>query len=81
MILGAVFLQTLTNLLVALGWGDAGKWVGFGVVLYVLLIVYVAIGAGGRPERAQLFFGRCLTGPRRTHYDSLDNRFGFRLGL
>ena len=41
-ILGAVFLQTLTNLLVALGWGDAGKWVGFGVVLYVLLIVYVA---------------------------------------
>jgi len=40
-ILGAVFLQTLTNLLVALGWGDAGKWVGFGVVLYVLLIVYV----------------------------------------
>lgn len=41
-ILGAIFLQTLTNLLVALGWGDAGKWVGFGVVLYVLLIVYVA---------------------------------------
>ena len=41
-ILGAVFLQTLTNLLVALGWGDAGKWVGFGIVLYVLLIVYVA---------------------------------------
>ncbi len=41
-ILGAVFLQTLTNLLVALGWGDAGKWVGFGVVLYVLLIVYVS---------------------------------------
>jgi ribose transport system permease protein len=40
-ILGAVFLQTMTNLLVALGWGDAGKWVGFGVVLYVLLIVYV----------------------------------------
>jgi ribose transport system permease protein len=41
-ILGAIFLQTLTNLLVALGWGDAGKWVGFGVVLYVLLIVYVS---------------------------------------
>jgi ribose transport system permease protein len=41
-ILGAIFLQTLTNLLVAMGWGDAGKWVGFGVVLYVLLIVYVA---------------------------------------
>ncbi len=41
-ILGAVFLQTLTNLLVALGWGDAGKWVGFGLVLFVLLIVYVS---------------------------------------
>jgi ribose transport system permease protein len=41
-ILGAVFLQTLTNLLVAMGWGDAGKWVGFGVVLFVLLIVYVS---------------------------------------
>ena len=41
-ILGAVFLQTLTNLLVALGWGDAGKWLGFGIVLFVLLIVYVS---------------------------------------
>jgi ribose transport system permease protein len=41
-ILGAVFLQTLTNLLVAAGWGDAGKWLGFGVVLFVLLIVYVS---------------------------------------
>ncbi|MBV5330185.1 MAG: ABC transporter permease [Chlorobium sp.] len=40
-ILGAVFLQTLTNLLVALGWGDAGKWTGFGIVLFILLIVYV----------------------------------------
>lgn len=40
-ILGAIFLQTLTNLLVALGWGDAGKWVGFGIVLFVLLIVYM----------------------------------------
>ena len=40
-ILGAVFLQTLTNLLVALGWGDAGKWLGFGIVLFILLIVYV----------------------------------------
>lgn len=40
-ILGAIFLQTLTNLLVALGWGDAGKWIGFGLVLYVLLIAYV----------------------------------------
>jgi len=41
-ILGAIFLQTLSNLLVAMGWGDAGKWVGFGVVLFVLLIVYVS---------------------------------------
>lgn len=41
-ILGAIFLQTLTNLLIALGWGDAGKWVGFGIVLFVLLIIYVS---------------------------------------
>jgi ribose transport system permease protein len=41
-ILGAIFLQTLSNLLVALGWGDAGKWTGFGIVLFVLLIVYVS---------------------------------------
>ncbi len=41
-ILGAIFLQTLTNLLVAMGWGDAGKWLGFGIVLFVLLIVYVS---------------------------------------
>jgi ribose transport system permease protein len=34
-ILGAIFLQTLTNLLVALGWGDAGKWLGFGIVLFI----------------------------------------------
>ena len=41
-LLGAIFLQTLTNLLVALGWGDAGKWTGFGIVLFILLIVYVS---------------------------------------
>ena len=41
-ILGAIFLQTLTNLLVAMGWGDAGKWLGFGIVLFTLLIVYVS---------------------------------------
>ena len=41
-ILGAILLQTLTNLLVAMGWGDAGKWLGFGIVLFVLLIVYVS---------------------------------------
>jgi len=40
-ILGAIFLQTLTNLLVALGWGDAGKWLGFGILLFILLIIYV----------------------------------------
>jgi ribose transport system permease protein len=41
-VLGAIFLQTLTNLLVAIGWGDAGKWTGFGIVLFLLLIVYVS---------------------------------------
>ncbi len=41
-LIGALFLQTLTNLLVALGWGDAGKWTGFGIVLFILLIVYVS---------------------------------------
>jgi ribose transport system permease protein len=41
-ILGSIFLQTLTNLLVALGWGDAGKWTGFGIVLLALLIVYLS---------------------------------------
>lgn len=41
-ILGSIFLQTLINLLVALGWGDAGKWLGFGIVLYALLIAYVS---------------------------------------
>jgi len=40
-VLGAILLQTLLNLLVAMGWGDAGKWTGFGVVLYVLLMAYV----------------------------------------
>jgi len=41
-ILGAIFLQTLTNLLIAMGWGDAGKWLGFGIVLFAFLIVYVS---------------------------------------
>jgi ribose transport system permease protein len=41
-ILGSIFLQTLTNLLIALGWGDAGKWTGFGIVLFALLIVYLS---------------------------------------
>jgi ribose transport system permease protein len=41
-VLGAIVLQTLTNLLVAVGWGDAGKWLGFGIVLFSLLVVYVS---------------------------------------
>jgi len=40
-ILGAIFLQTLSNFLIALGWGDAGKWLGYGALLFVLLILYV----------------------------------------
>ncbi len=39
-ILGAIFLQALTNLLIAFGLGDAGKWLAFGIVLYVLLSFY-----------------------------------------
>lgn len=39
-ILGAVFIQTLTNLLIAIGGKDAIKWISFGVVLFVLLIFY-----------------------------------------
>ena len=40
-ILGAVVLQTLTNLFVAFGWGDAGKWLGYGMILLFMLIAYV----------------------------------------
>lgn len=40
-VLGAIFLEIMTNLLVALGWGEAGKWLAFGVVLFVLLIIYL----------------------------------------
>lgn len=40
-ILGAVVLQSLTNLFVALGWGDAGKWLGYGLILLFMLIAYV----------------------------------------
>jgi len=39
-VLGSIFLQALTNLLVAFGWGDAGKWLGFGIVLFTMLIFY-----------------------------------------
>ena len=39
-ILGSVVLQSLTNFLVALGWGDAGKWMGFGIVLFAMLVFY-----------------------------------------
>lgn len=38
--LGAVFLQLLTNLFIQFGGGDAVKWFGFGVILYVLLLFY-----------------------------------------
>lgn len=40
-ILGAVILQALTNLFVALGMGDAGKYLGSGIILLIMLIVYV----------------------------------------
>ncbi|BDF58081.1 ribose ABC transporter permease [Christensenellaceae bacterium] len=40
-ILGAAVLQTLTNLFVAFGWGDAGKWLGYGLILLFMLIAYV----------------------------------------
>jgi len=40
-ILGAVVLQALTNLFVAFGWGDAGKWLGYGIILLLMLIAYV----------------------------------------
>ncbi|MDR0448066.1 MAG: ABC transporter permease [Treponema sp.] len=39
-ILGSFVLQSLTNLLVGLGWGDAGKWLGFGIVLFIMLVFY-----------------------------------------
>lgn len=38
--LGAVFLQVLTNLFIQFGGGDAVRWTGYGVVLYVLLLFY-----------------------------------------
>ena len=40
-ILGAVILQGLANLFVALGLGDAGKYLGSGIILLAMLIVYV----------------------------------------
>ena len=40
-IIGAVMLQTLTNVFVAMGWGDAGKWMGYGIILVFMLIAYV----------------------------------------
>ena len=72
-ILGAIFLQTLTNLLVALGWGDAGKWLGFGVVLFILLIVYVSnrrkrSGAGGRPRPPGARFARSASRALSRHH-------------
>ncbi|MCF0146284.1 MAG: ABC transporter permease, partial [Eubacterium sp.] len=40
-ILGAVILQALENLFVALGMGDSGKYLGSGIILMIMLIVYV----------------------------------------
>ena len=40
-ILGAIVLQTLTNLFYALGLGEAAKWAGIGIVLLIMLIAYV----------------------------------------
>ena len=40
-ILGAVILQGLANLFVALGLGDAGRYLGSGIILLAMLIVYV----------------------------------------
>ena len=40
-VLGAVVLQSLTNLFVALGWGDAGKWLGYGIILLIMLAIYI----------------------------------------
>ncbi len=41
-IMGAIFLQALTNLLVAFGLGDAAKWVTFGIILFVMLSFYAS---------------------------------------
>lgn len=40
-VLGAMVLQTLTNLFVSYGLGDAGKWLGIGTILLLMLILYV----------------------------------------
>jgi len=40
-IIGAIVLQTITNLFVAFGWGDGGKWLGYGLVLLLVLIAYI----------------------------------------
>jgi len=39
-VLGAIFLQVLTNLFILFGGGDAVKWFGYGAVLYILLLFY-----------------------------------------
>ncbi len=41
-ILGAVFLQALTNMLIAFGLGDAGKWMTFGIILFLVLSFYAS---------------------------------------
>jgi len=39
-ILGSFLLQALLNLFVALNWGDAGRFLGYGLILLVMLITY-----------------------------------------
>lgn len=39
--LATIFLQSMTNLFVALGWGDAGKWLGYGLILIIMLTAYI----------------------------------------
>lgn len=36
-----IFLQSMTNLFIALGWGDAGKWLGYGLILVIMLTAYI----------------------------------------
>jgi ribose transport system permease protein len=40
-VLGSIVLQSLTNLFVAMGWGDAGKWLGYGIILFLMLVLYI----------------------------------------
>lgn len=39
--LATIFIQSMTNLFIALGWGDAGKWLGYGLILLIMLSAYI----------------------------------------